>query len=300
MIGPRPTQVIACMSDQEHIDHILNSWPYEPSTLSVRIRKGHDGRDVLQMRLDLGLLQLETSGRPDGTRPGGKNTYLDFLLDMEAKYVPEEDVPEPEIEELEVADEVIPGPTGEFEPDDDEEEDEEFEELDGFMMSEEQCREADREFVQYYHRRLCWLAMREFTQAMHDADHTLRLMDFCRDHSPDDEWTMSHEQYRPFVLFHRTQAAALAELESGKGAEASVEAINGGLEAIKVVFTEHEAEDEFETDELVSRLVEMREGLRKQFDVGDTLEEKLREAVANERYELAAKLRDELAQRKGH
>ena len=71
----------------------------------------------------------------------------------------------------------------------------------------EQCREADREFVQYYHRRLCWLAMREFSKAMHDADHTLLLMDFCRDHSPDEEWTMSHEQYRPFVLFHRTQAA---------------------------------------------------------------------------------------------
>src|SRR6188472_3912119 len=67
-------------NENEHIDPILNSWPYEPSTLSVRIRKGRDGRDVLQMRLDLGLLQLETTGRPDGTTPGGKETYLHFLL----------------------------------------------------------------------------------------------------------------------------------------------------------------------------------------------------------------------------
>lgn len=257
------------MSDNEHIDDILNSWPYEPSTLSVRIRKGRDGRDVLQMRLDLGMLQLETAGRPDGTRPGGKETYLDYLLAELAKH--NKHVPEGE-EESEA----------------------------GFTMDEEQCREADREFVQYYHRRLCWLAMREFTNAMNDADHTLRLMDFCRDHSPDEEWTMSHEQYRPFVLFHRTQAAALAELEAGKGAEASVEAINAGLESMKAVFVEHEAEEEYEADELVTRLVEMREGLRKQFDVGNTLEEQLRDAVANEKYELAAKLRDELARRRGH
>jgi hypothetical protein len=276
------------MSDQEpeHIDHILKSWPYEPSTLSVRIRQGADGRDKLQMRLDLGLLQLETEGRPDGTRPGGKNTYLDHLLDLESRWEPgsaeeqKSDAPDFDANE--------------------EEGEEPSEPADGFRMNEEHCREADREFVQYYHRRLCWLAMREFSKAIVDADHTLRLMDFCRDHSPDEEWTMSHEQYRPFVLFHRTQAAALAQLEAGKGAEASVEAINDGLERIKEVFLEHEADEEYENDELVTRLVEMREGLRKQFDVGSTLEEQLRDAVANEKYELAAKLRDELAQRRGH
>jgi len=250
------------MSDRENIDKILRDWPYEPATLSVRMRQGDDGRDVLQMRLDLGLLQLETTGRPDGTQPGGQETYLDYLLSLKTTKAEES-----------------PG---------------------DFVMEEEHCREADREFVQYYHRRLCWLAMREFTRARQDADHTLRLMDFCRDNSPDEEWTMSHEQYRPFVLFHRTQAAALAELESGKGAESAVEAINLGLEEIRTVFVEHEAEEEYETDELVTRLIEMREGLRKQFDVGSTLEEQLRDAVANEKYELAAKLRDELARRRGH
>jgi hypothetical protein len=277
------------MSDQdpEHIDHILQSWPYEPSTLSVRIRPGADGRDKLQMRLDLGLLQLETEGRPDGTRPGGKNSYLDYLIDLESRWEPGA---RSEEEGDSDSDEVDANQEGEAESPGD----------DRFRMNAKQCGEADREFVQYYHRRLCWLAMREFTKAMVDADHTLRLMDFCRDHSPDEEWTMSHEQYRPFVLFHRTQAAALAQLEAGKGAEASVEAINEGLEQIKEVFVEHEAEEEYESDELVTRLVEMREGLRKQFDVGNTLEEQLRDAVANEKYELAAKLRDELAQRRGH
>lgn len=276
--------------EPEHIDHILQSWPYEPSTLSVRIRPGADGRDKLQMRLDLGLLQLETEGRPDGTRPGGKATYLDYLIDLESRWEPGSGVEEEAEPE---------GEAPEFDGNQEEEEEAAAPTNDRFRMNSKQCGEADREFVQYYHRRLCWLAMREFTKAMVDADHTLRLMDFCRDHSPDEEWTMSHEQYRPFVLFHRTQAAALAQLEAGKGAEASVEAINDGLELIKEVFVDHEAEEEYESDELVTRLVEMREGLRKQFDVGSTLEEQLRDAVANEKYELAAKLRDELAQRRG-
>jgi hypothetical protein len=249
------------MSDSEHIDDILQKWPYEPHSLSVRIRPGKDGRDLLQMRLDLGMLQLETTGRPDGLRPEGFDTYLDYLQSL-------------------VNNEPADGEAK-------------------LIMNEDQCEEADREFVQYYHRRLCWLAMREFTHAMTDADHTLKLMDYCREHSPDEEWTMSHEQYRPFVLFHRTQAAALSQLEQGNGAEASVQEINDGLEKIRAVFVEHEAEEDFEDDELVVRLTEMRETLRTQFEVGRTLEEQLNDAVASEQYELAAKLRDELSQRRG-
>jgi cysteinyl-tRNA synthetase len=131
---------------------------------------------------------------------------------------------------------------------------------------------------------------------MADAQHTLKLMDFCREHSPDEQWTMSHEQYRPFVMFHRTQAAALAAL-GDKGAEAAVEELNKGLDEIKQVFVDYEAEEEFDDDELVSRLMELRESLRQHFHVGRTLQEQLDEAVASEKYELAAQIRDELNRR---
>jgi hypothetical protein len=241
------------MSRRDNIDRILRDWPYDPSGISVRKRKGNDGRDVLQMRLDLGLLQLETTGRPDGTRPHGADTFYDHLV----------------LRTLQ---------DGEY------------------AMSEEDCDEADREFVQYYHRRICWLALREFENAVKDADHTLKLMDFCREHSPDEQWTMSHEQYRPFVMFHRTQAAALSALAE-VGAEAAVEELNRGLEQIRQVFVQYDAEDEFDDDELVSRLMELRESLRQHFQVGRTLQEQLADAVANEKYELAAQIRDELARR---
>jgi hypothetical protein len=167
-------------------------------------------------------------------------------------------------------------------------------------MNADQCKFADREFVQFYHRRICWLALRRYNDAVRDATHTLDLMDFCRRHSPDEEWTMTHEQYRPFVLFHRTQADALAALESDEGgAELAIHAINQGLDNLKSFFEKYELDERFEDDELVSRLVELRESVRERFEVGRTLFEQLDEAVAQEQYELAAQLRDQLRQRHG-
>lgn len=241
-------------SRPEHLDHLLKSWPYDPQGISVRMARGGDQREIIQMRVDLGVLQLETIGRPDGLRPHDFPTYHDYLLSVAQ------------------------------------------EEGDDYKMTEEQCGEADREFVQYYHRRVCWLALREFNRAVLDADHTLGLMDFCRDFSPDEQWTISHEQYRPFVLFHRTQAAALAKLESD-GPEAAIQELNDGLDVLRELFAKYEAAEQFEDDELVQRLIETRESLRQQHDVGRTLQERLADAIATEQYELAAQLRDELKNR---
>jgi hypothetical protein len=158
--------------------------------------------------------------------------------------------------------------------------------------------EADREFMQYYHRRVCWLALREFRRATADADHTLAFMDFVRRHSPDEQWTLSHEQYRPFVLFHRTQAATLAALEE-HGPDEALLTINRGLDLFRTIFEESESEEQFEEDELVGRLFELRDTLREQYNVKPSLSEQLADAVAAEQYELAAKIRDEMYRRSG-
>lgn len=244
------------MDDRFDIDHIFEQWPYQPGVISARLVRAQDGREVLQMRIEMGLLQMETTGRPDGQRPGGEETYLGWMASQ---------------------------PPVEGEP---------------FVLSEEQCFEIDREFLQYYHRRICCLALREFRRAVADADHTLALMDFIAARSADPQWTLSHEQYRPFVLFHRTQAAAMAELEGG-GPEAAVEEIHQGLDRIRKVFEAAGADEQFEQDELVGQLKELKETLRREYHVGRTLGEQLADAVAAEEYERAARLRDEMAKRRG-
>lgn len=240
------------MARRHDIDRILKEWPYEPGEISARIVRATDGREVLQMRVEMGVLQLETTGRPDGIRPNEAATYFDYLKGLAAR-------------------------AG-----------------DDFELTTEQCVEADREFMQYYHRRVCWLALREFRRATADADHTLAFMDFVRDHSPDEQWTLSHEQYRPFVMFHRTQAATLAILEES-GPDEALRTIDVGLDTFRTLFSEYEAEEQFEDDELVHRLFELRDTLREQYDIKPSLSEQLASAVAAEQYELAAKIRDEMA-----
>jgi hypothetical protein len=242
------------MPRRHDIDRLLNEWQYKPGEVSARLVKAADGRQVLQMRVEMGVLQMEIDHRPDGQRPGGANTLFDYLSKMA------------------------------------------LHEGEAFELTPEQCTAADREFLQFYHRRICWLALRDFPRAIRDADHSLRFMDFVRAHSPDEQWTLSHEQYRPFVMFHRTQAAALNALEAD-GPESAIDQINSGLDQFREVFREYAAEEQFEDDELVERLCDLRDHLRKHYQVQPTLTERLAEAVLHEKYELAAKLRDELRDR---
>ncbi|MHC5541251.1 UvrB/UvrC motif-containing protein [Singulisphaera rosea] len=69
------------------ITAILDGWEHDPDELQVRIVAGADGQDKIQMRVDLGLLQMELAGRPDGQRPSGFESLLEFF---EAKVRDEE------------------------------------------------------------------------------------------------------------------------------------------------------------------------------------------------------------------
>lgn len=203
------------------------------------------------MRVDMGILQMEVEGRPDGERPGDADTYYDFLVATA------------------------------------------FEEGSEFELDESRCSEIDREFYQFYHRRICWLSLKEYGKAVADAEHTLRLMDFSSANAPDAEWALMHEQYRPFVLFHRIQASALEQLEDSD-AEQAVEIIDAGLQELSDVFSEHDVEDRYDDDAFVIKLREMRQAIVDHYELGPTLAEQLAEAIAAEQYELAAELRDQM------
>lgn len=241
------------MKRKFHLDDILADWKFDAATLNARLVKGKDGRDVIQMRVDMGVLQMETTGRPDGGLYRDHESVLAYLQQAHL------DAPQR-------------------------------------MLTDEECNDVDREFMQFYHRRICWLRLQYYHRAVMDADHTLALMDITDAMSDDEEWSGAHEQYRPFVLFHRTQAEALGELEENT-AENAVQSINQGLDKMRSFFAKYDAEEHFEGDELVVRLVELRESLRSEYSVGQTLSERLAQAVESEQYELAARLRDELTRR---
>jgi len=237
----------------QDIDAALRDWEFKPGEVQARQVEAGDGRPVLQMRMDLGIVQMETEGRPDGTRPHDFPTYFQYITSQAAKKK-------------------------------------------RFVLSEEQCQEADREFIQFYHRRICWMALGNFARAVADADHTLAFMDFVRDHSPNEEYTEAHEQYRGFVLFHRIEAAAALHVQQSRP-EVAIDEILGGLEKLQAFFAAHNAEEQMEENPMVQQLRKMEKALREKHGIETTLREQLAQAVANEQYEVAAKLRDALRRR---
>ncbi len=67
------------------ITPILDGWDYDSDELQVRIVAAIDGADKIQMRIDLGLIQMELTGRPDGVRPIGFDSLLDYHKAKAAK-----------------------------------------------------------------------------------------------------------------------------------------------------------------------------------------------------------------------
>src|SRR6516164_5389851 len=67
------------MNDSADIRRILEAWPYDPDK-DARLTQGEDGREILQVRTPVGLEQYELDGRPDGARPHGMESALEFYL----------------------------------------------------------------------------------------------------------------------------------------------------------------------------------------------------------------------------
>lgn len=100
------------------LSQILNEWRFDPDAVLVRIVPGDDGRGKIQLRVDLGVLQMEMDGRPDGFRPEGFESWLDYYEHQQH-----------------VHDETHPDSAP-------------------FLLSEEDCIRLWREGMQYYHRYL--------------------------------------------------------------------------------------------------------------------------------------------------
>src|SRR5882672_5152619 len=62
------------------ISHILDKWEYHPGQVVVRKFMGKDGQEKIQLRVDLGILQMNAEGRPDGKRPFGATSLYEHLL----------------------------------------------------------------------------------------------------------------------------------------------------------------------------------------------------------------------------
>jgi hypothetical protein len=234
---------------------ILDGWAYEPDDLQVRIVPGLDGREKLQMRLELGLLQMEMDGRPDGLRPHGFDSLLDY---HESRLVPGADEPS--------------APLG---PND--------------------WAALMREGLQYYHRYISLFQLQRYDLVVRDTERNLRLFAFAVAQAPGRREKLEFDQYRPYVIMMHTRAHGLQCLDRGE-ATLALEWIDRGIARIREFLREYDREDHEDECSELQYLLEWRAHVVKERKRSprERLEEQLGQAVANEDYEEAARIRDQI------
>jgi len=232
----------------------------------VRIVPGDDGRGKIQLRVDLGILQMELDGRPDGFRPEGFESWLDYYEHQQRAH------------------------------------DEAHLDSASFLLSEQDCVRLWREGMQYYHRYLSFWHLDLYESCARDTARNLRLFAFVRTHVQDDRHKLQFDQWRPYVLMMHTRAVATPLLQQ-RLYEQGLSAIEAGIEGIREFLDEYDqSERAEECVELVS-LERWREEILNQEERAaaarpkttiQILRRQLEAAIAAEEFEEAARLRDQI------
>jgi hypothetical protein len=236
------------------LNSLLQDWPHENGTIKVRKIPGLDGRDKLQLRIDLGLLQMEMEGRPDGLRPHNCESLLAYHQRRAARAE---------------------------------------ERGNDYELTTEQCGELQQEGIQYYHRYLSLFQIEDFEGVIRDTQRNLDLFTFVDAHSEREELAWGFQQFRPYVLMMNTRARVSILLAEGQFAEA-IRGIEAGRERIsefyqQSAFPEMEAKSS-EIAFLDEWLDEVR--AKRPLTKLELMEREMERAIAGERYEQAAQLRD--------
>ena len=73
----------------QDIGPVMDGWDYAPGELRVRTIDGRDNKQKIQIRMDLGLMQLEWMGRPDGAKPHECMSLLEYYRLKQEEHMPE-------------------------------------------------------------------------------------------------------------------------------------------------------------------------------------------------------------------
>jgi hypothetical protein len=242
------------------ISHLLEQWEYEPGQVVVRRFKAKNGKEKIQLRVDLGLLQMNAEGRPDGKRPYGHSSLLDYYRARLHKYVAAHDGSD-----------------------------------EGFKLKAEDCARLQFEALQYHHRYICLLQLEDHGGVVRDAERNLAVFDFVTKHAESEEMAWSLQQFRPQLLMVLTRARGSQALKVDDYSMA-IQHVEDGLEQIRTFYREHGRSDTSDASPEVQSLENWLEEIRAKRPLSrrEQLEHDLHEAVTREDYEKAARVRDAL------
>jgi len=242
------------------ISALLDQWDYQPGQVVVRKFRGKDGAEKIQLRVDLGLLQMNAKGRPDGKRPFGRESLLEYFQDVLEKFKREHDGEERD-----------------------------------YRLTPEDCSKLQQEFIQYHHRYICLFQLEEFDGVIEDTERNLKVFNFVEKYAGSEELAWSLQQFRPQCLMMRIRARGAMALKANRYDQV-IRLVEAGLEEIRQFYRDHGRQDLVEqSGEIQSLEIWLQEIQNKRpLTAREKLEFQLNEAVKNEDYEKAAQVRDEL------
>ena len=243
------------MSDD--LTHVLASWNYSPEH-NTRIIEADDGRQVLQVRLPLGIEQYELDGRPDGGRPLGHDTFLDVLKERLETWRSEHGTDR------------------------------------GFTLKDEDVSMLQGEGILFYYRYLMLFQMDDFVRVERDTGHNLELTGFFEKYVEDEENRNAVLQFKPYIIrMHAmSRAMKLVERMSHDDALAVLESAVDHIESLPAIDTPAFS---FERLRSINYLrASMKQIAEREPDEEKKLQEELQRAVDEENYERAAQIRDQL------
>lgn len=246
-------------SASKDIAPVLNGWEYEPGSINVRKIRSTDGTVRVQMRLDLGLLQMEMSGRPDGQRPHGCESLLEYY---EAELSAHTDRNGTEL---------------------------------GFHLTSTQCQALREEAQMYYWRYLSLYVLEDYRGVVRDTSRNLKVLDLCGKYAVEEQDRLILEQYRPYIMMMNARASASILVKEKKYAE-GLAIVDGALTEIRDFFTKFGQADAYGYSSEVKVLKKFAREIRKKLPIDPVakLQAQLERAVKAEQYEEAAKLRDQI------
>lgn len=238
---------------------MLQAWPFQPGQVAVRRFKGRDGIQKIQLRVDLGVLQMNATGRPDGKRPMGHDTWFDFQRSRLAEHFLEKGSAE------------------------------------GFVLGPEECAKLQQECIQYHHRYICLFQLEDFEAVERDCARNLAVFEFVAEHAATEELAWSVLQLVPQMLLMRARAAAAAAAKGNDPAAASAHVVEG-ISELERFYTENERPDLMESSLELAALRDWMEQARQRKPVSEIerLQRDLAEAIRVEDYEKAAQVRDQI------
>ena len=240
------------------ISHLLENWDYQPGQIVVRRFTGRDGQEKIQLRVDLGVLQMNAQGRPDGKRPMGHPSLFEYHEARLKKHTAEHGSDE------------------------------------GFVLKAEECAKLQLEALQFHHRYICLLELQDYAGVVRDAQRNLGVFDFVSRYAESEELAWALQQFRPQLLLIQTRARASERLSAKRHREA-IQEIERGISEIRQFLSDHgrgDLEHCGEAQYLENWMAEINSS--RPLTRREKLELALHEAVRQENYEKAAEVRDKL------